>query len=187
MHEVALSGQSVSLIMGIAPAVVGLAAIVFAWCNTRATLKQQRVMASDDRKWQEQRIAYQKVAEWLASNHILGAGNPFYEQNKFAAWTSDPGNELEATARLFATEPVIKALACLRDKAITENALARAVELALSGTVSVDRPFSNHEISKTFGWTSPGDASRELTRLREAWNNARNDLEKALRDAYRPV
>ena len=187
MREAALSGQSVSLITGTATALVGIVAILFAWWNTRATLAQQRTMAFDDRKWQEQRTAYQKIAEWLAANHLLGKDQPFYQHDPFDPWTSDPGMELEATARLFAANPVITALTELHSKAVLENNLAHAAQLIASAASTRGTKFPDHEIAKTYGWKNPGDASRRLTELRDAWDVARTDLEKALRDVYRPL
>ena len=187
MHEVALSGQSAGLITGLATTIVGIVAIAFAWWNTRATLKQQRNLAFDDRKWQEQRIAYQKIAEWLAGNHLRGTENPFHQLNPFDAWTSAPGKELEATARLFAPEPIIEALGSLNWRATLENEIAHGTQLVITASTATGIPFADHGISKAFKWKGPGDASRDLRELREGWNNARNDLEKALRDVYRPL
>jgi hypothetical protein len=185
MHEVALSNQSVTLITGTASSAVAIVAVAFTWWNTRATLKQQRALAFDDRKWQERQGVYQEIAEWLSTHYLLSKDNPLYEQDMFTPWTSDPGRALEAKARLFASEPVAKALADLRSSATNERSLIDAVKRSLDKAEEGGRLFPR-ELEKSFEWNAP-DVTWKVNSLRRDWTKSLNDLEQALREAYGPL
>jgi hypothetical protein len=184
MREMTLSGQSVTLITSLTSNVVAIVAIAFAWWSTRATLKQQRTLALDDRKWQEQRVIYQDIAEWLAENHLLDWDRPpWNEPDSFEEWTSDPGAELEAKAP-FVTESARKAITELHSAAIAENELARQARFVMNDAINHDRPFKDSAIADELDWRNLDDARRELHKLRTAWNCARSDLEEALNQVY---
>jgi hypothetical protein len=110
IHEAALNQPVATLVAGIVAALgstgVGIAAICFAWLNTKATLTQQRAMATDERTWQDRRAAYQEIAEWLIKHQtIIPQGVNWKKGTLVIRETADPGPELEAKARLHARLP----------------------------------------------------------------------------------
>lgn len=183
---VALTSATATLVAGVVTAVgstaVGVSAIFFAWRNMKATLRQQRQMAADERLWAEQRTFYQELAEWLVDHHLAGSGDPLYQPNVLLPYTSDPGQALEAKARLFAADPIVAALLQLRDSGYSEAKVSEIFKAAMTS----DKPFADHSLAKTMGWENPNDAQRELDRLRARWSDARRDLEEALRDLFQP-
>jgi len=182
----ALPLSTATLIAGIVTAVgstaVGVSAIVFAWRNVKVTLRQQRLLAADQRPWEAQRKVYQELAERLAAHHLAGADDPFNQPNVLLPYTSDPGLELQAKARLFAVDPIVTALSRLRDDAIVEAKLSKIFKNA----IEYGGMFEDYSLSKMMQWKHPNDAQRQLDKLREDWDAARQDLEIALREVYRP-
>jgi hypothetical protein len=183
---VALPLSTATLIAGIVAAVgstaVGVAAIIFAWRNMKATLSQQRQMAADERLWVEQRKVYQELAEWLAAHHLAGSDDPLYQPDVLSPYTSDPGQELEAKIRLFAIDSVATALSQLRGKAYFEIRVSQMFEAAMTS----GGEFENHSFSKMMDWQHPNDAQRILDKARKEWDMVRQDLEIALRKVYQP-
>ncbi len=174
------------LVTGLASAAVGGAAIAFAWRSTANTLRQQRDLAADERKWRDQRSTYQELAQWLAANHLLGSDDPFYEPNVLSSWTFDPGQELEAKARLLAAKPVVDAVIQLRDKAKYEKILTDMFRAAMEAHIDSSVDFKDHSFSKTLKWNHPNDAQKQIDEARQAWDSARTQLEDALRDVFKP-
>jgi hypothetical protein len=80
-----LTAATATLVAGVVTAAgstaVGISAIVFAWRNMKATLRQQRQMATDERLWHEQRKFYQDLAEWLVEHHLAGTDDPLNQPN----------------------------------------------------------------------------------------------------------
>jgi hypothetical protein len=159
---------------------VGVAAIAFAWANTRATLKQQRALAEDARLWSARDATHRQVAEWVAAHPLVGSQDPLYEPQLFSAWTFDPGSEIEGTAQVLATEAVADGVRTLRALAYEESTIAHAATLAIDAGGN----FEDRELSKMFGWASPADPHRKLKELRTSWDGARAKLLKDLREAY---
>ncbi len=187
MTGLALDQPTATLVAGILAAVcssgVGIAAILFAWANTRTAFQQQRNIAEDDRRWTQQHAVYQDIAEWLATHQLAGRDEPLVEPDQFANWTSDPGMQLEGKARLFASQSVEQALIAVRKKALLEQSLA---DMARHTRERVERgyPFAESIFSESLEWKNPADAHRQLMEVREEWVIARANLEAALRDIY---
>ncbi len=156
----ALPLSTATLIAGIVTAVgstaVGVSAIVFAWRNVKVTLRQQRLIAADQRLWEAQRKVYQELAEWLAAHHLAGADDPFNQPNVLLPYTSDPGLELQAKARLFAVDPIVTALSRLRDDAIVEAKLSKIFKNA----IEYGGMFEDYSLSKMMQWKHPNDAAK---------------------------
>jgi hypothetical protein len=184
----AVDSGTATLITGIAAAAgsttVGVAAIYFSWRSTRESLQQQQKTASETRLWEEQRNVYQQLADWLATHPVAGSPDPLYEVDAFSTWTSDPGQEVEGKARLFAHGPVLDALKRVRDAAYLEDKTAQLAGIARDH-VNRGGNFEESQGAQAFGWKGPGDAHRDLKPLRESWTKSRNDLENALREVYR--
>jgi hypothetical protein len=176
-----------TLIAGVAAAAgstaVGVTAIFFAWRNTRATLRQERVLAADARLWSARDATHQQIADWLVAHPLVGSQDPLYEPNLFSAWTFDPGPEIDGRAQILATEAVAASVRQIRALAYEENKIAHAATLVASYAAG-GGAFEESELSRMFGWTGPADAHQKLSALRESWNAARTKLLTDLRDAY---
>jgi Tfp pilus assembly protein PilV len=184
----AVDSGTATLITGTAAAVgsttVGVAAIYFSWRSTRESLQEQRKTASENRLWEEQRNVYQQLADWLAAHPVAGSSDPLYEVDVFSTWTSDPGQEVQGKARLFAHQPVLDALKRVRDAAYVEDKTAQMARIARD-FVERGGTFEESQGAMAFGWKGPSDAHKDLKPLRESWTTSRDDLEAALRDVYR--
>lgn len=162
---------------------VGVSAIVFAWRNTNATLRQQRKLADDARLWADRNATHQQIADWLVTHPLVGSEDPLYLPNPFSAWTSDPGPEIDGRARILATETVAAAIRRIRALAYEENKIAEAARRVMQ-YVADGGEFEESSLSRTFGWTTPNDPHQRLSALRASWTAARDDLLADIRKAY---
>jgi hypothetical protein len=184
-----LNQPTATLVAGLAASLgsvlIGALALFFAWRNTRATLRQQLLMAERQEVARVESDAHKSIAWWLGKHPVLREGEIFYSTSPFEAHLSVPGYKLLVKARLYAADNVWELFLSMRDAAYYENELVRNVQLAIQSSLSNDKPFGETSNAQAAGWESPNDASRDLRKLRDDWISDRTELEATLRQASR--
>lgn len=184
-----LDQPTATLVAGVTAALgavlVGVLALYFAWRITRATLRQQLLLAERREVARAERDAHRAIALWLGRHPVLNEGALFVRNPPFEPHLSVPNHRLLAQAGLSAADGVWERFLRMREIARLENELSRTAQGALESTQATGTAFGETANAQAAGWASPQDAARTLQRLREDWVAARADLEATLRRTSR--
>jgi hypothetical protein len=129
-----LDQPTATLVAGVTAALgsvlIGVLALYFAWRNTRATLRNQLLLAERLEVAKLEATAHLSIAVWLGQHPVPRGDEPLDGNPPVGPHLSMPGHELLAQAHLFAAENVWQLFAKLRDIAYLENEPSSRTPLA---------------------------------------------------------